>query len=241
MKNSVFGPAPGVAGAKRSPHRPSIVIGPPTGLDELTEVLAGRRVVGVDPPVAEVADEDVAAERAERRRRHRHGPRRVEPVAADEPLEQVAVRAEHVDEPIAGTGGVIVLRRILLRERHVELATDVVDSERGEPGRDRGIGEAVDEGEVAVEHVDRPEPEVARVQELAGRGVHEREALVDGADVTGAVRCGRPVDCDHGVGRIDVRVPALDGSVFGREQEERRGRRRRPSRSRSPTRSGRRC
>jgi len=45
-------------------------------------------------------------------------------------------------------------------------------------------------------------------------------AFATGADVTGAVRCGRPVDGDHGVGRIDVRVPARDGSVFGREQEE---------------------
>src|SRR6266403_1581512 len=32
VKNSVFGPAPGVAGAKRSPHNPSITIGPPLGV-----------------------------------------------------------------------------------------------------------------------------------------------------------------------------------------------------------------
>jgi len=32
VKNSAFGPAPGVAGANRSPHSPSMVIGPPTAL-----------------------------------------------------------------------------------------------------------------------------------------------------------------------------------------------------------------
>src|SRR6266576_5971353 len=45
---------------------------------ELTEVLAGQRVVRVDSPVAEVADQDVAAEDAERGRRERDRPGRVE-------------------------------------------------------------------------------------------------------------------------------------------------------------------
>src|SRR5690348_2774667 len=61
---------------------------------ELTLELAGHRVVGIDAAVSEVADQNVAAERAERGRRERHCPRRVKPAPADEPLEQVAVRRE---------------------------------------------------------------------------------------------------------------------------------------------------
>src|SRR6266404_2051816 len=44
------------------------------GARELTEVLAGQWVVRVDSPVAEVADQDVAAEDAERGRRERDRP-----------------------------------------------------------------------------------------------------------------------------------------------------------------------
>src|SRR6187397_883744 len=68
VKNKVFGPAPGVAGAKRSPQSPSIATGPPLGPAERALELAARRVVGVDAAVAEVADQDVAAEGAEGRR-----------------------------------------------------------------------------------------------------------------------------------------------------------------------------
>src|SRR5439155_2414700 len=73
-----------------------------TGPAELALELAARRVIDVDPPVAEVADEDVSAEGAEARRRQRDCPGGVEPAAADQPLEQVAVRGEFVDESVAG-------------------------------------------------------------------------------------------------------------------------------------------
>src|SRR2546421_5649379 len=75
---------------------------------ELALELAGRRVIGVDPAVAEVADQDVAAEGAEGRRRQGHRPGRVELSAADKPLEQVAVRCEDVDESVAGAGSVVL-------------------------------------------------------------------------------------------------------------------------------------
>src|SRR2546430_17729104 len=78
---------------------------------ELALELAGRRVIGIDPAVAEVADQDVAAEGPEGRRGKRHRPRGVELSSADEPLEQVAVRSEHVDESVTGLGGVILLSR----------------------------------------------------------------------------------------------------------------------------------
>ncbi|HWP33028.1 MAG TPA: hypothetical protein VNL97_04700, partial [Solirubrobacterales bacterium] len=117
MKNKVFGPAPGVAGAKRSPQSPSIATGPPLGPAERALELAARRVVGVDAAVAEVADQDVAAEGAEGRRGECHGPGGVEHSAADEPLEQVTVRGEDVYEPVAGVRDVVVLARALLGKR----------------------------------------------------------------------------------------------------------------------------
>src|SRR2546430_11836859 len=48
---------------------------------------------------------------------------------ADEPLEQVAVRREDVDEAVARPGVVVGLAGTLLREGDVELAADVVDPE----------------------------------------------------------------------------------------------------------------
>src|SRR4029077_21250686 len=130
---------------------------------ELALELAARWVVGIDVAIAEVADQDVAAKGAEGRRRERDRPGGVEPASADEPLQQVAVRCEDVDEAVAGPRVVVVLAGALLGEGNVELAADVVDPERREPGRDRGVDEAVDEVEVAVEHVDRAEAEAGRV------------------------------------------------------------------------------
>src|SRR6266566_4757979 len=190
------------------------------GTTELALELAAHRVVGVDPAVAEVADEDVAAEGAEGRGRERHRPGRVELASADETLEQIAVGGEDIDEAVTGPRVVVVLAGTLLSEGDVELAADIVDPERREPGRDRGVGEAVDEVEVAVEDVDRPEAEARRIDELSVRRRHEGEALVVGADVARTVGRGRTVDGDHGVSVVDVRVPAGDRSVLGREQEE---------------------
>src|SRR6266699_3252957 len=125
----------------RSPHaldgdRAAVV-------SQLAEELAGRGVEGVDPAVAEVSDQDVAAEGSEGGRRQRHRPRGVEPILAGEPLQQVAVRREDVDKAIAWPGVVIVFGRVLFGEGDVQVAADVVDAERGEASRDGGVGEAV--------------------------------------------------------------------------------------------------
>src|SRR5947209_5289327 len=97
------------AGCRRSeaePPEPVDCDWAAAGTAELALERAACRVVGVDVAVAEVADEDVAAEGAEGRRRERDRPGRVEPAAADEPLEQVAVGREDVDEAVAGPCGV---------------------------------------------------------------------------------------------------------------------------------------
>ena len=52
----------------------------------------------MDPPVAEVADQQVAAERAEVGRRQGHAPRRVERAVAGQPVPEPAVVGEYVHE-----------------------------------------------------------------------------------------------------------------------------------------------
>src|SRR4029077_5089748 len=88
--------------------------------------VTGRAIVGIDAPVAEVADQDVAAEGAEGRRRQGHSPGRVEPAFPDEPLEQVPIGTEDVNESVARTRQVVVLIRLLLGEGDVQIATDVM-------------------------------------------------------------------------------------------------------------------
>src|SRR5579859_6796781 len=170
---------------------------------QLAEELAGGGVEGVDPAVTEVPDQDVAAEDSEGRRRQRHGPRRVEPMPAGEPLQQGAARREDVDEAAARPGVVVVLGRVLFREGDVQVAADVVNPERGETGRDGGVGEAVDQVEVAIEDLDGAEAEVGGVQELAGRGAHQGQSLVYRAVVAGLVGDRGPVHGDDRAGGVD--------------------------------------
>src|SRR5690242_16104550 len=160
----------------------------------------------MDPAVAEVAHQDVAAEGSEAGRRERYCPRRVELALADQALEQVAVGGEDVHEAVARPGVVVCLARSLLGEGDVQVAVDVVDAKRGESRGNRRVGEAVDEVEVIVEYLDPSEAEARRVDELALRRRHEGKSLVVGAYVSDAVGRGRAVNGDHRVRGVDVRV-----------------------------------
>src|ERR1700726_4105948 len=136
-------------------------------------------IEGVDVAVTEVADQDVAAESAEGRGGRGPRPGGVHPPLAEEPLEEAAVGIEDVDESVARAGEVVMLVRLLLGEGDKELAADVVDPERRKTSRDARIGEALDQVEAAVEHLDGAESEVGRVQEGAGRRGDQCEALVN--------------------------------------------------------------
>jgi hypothetical protein len=70
-----------------------------------------------------------------------------------------------------------VLGRVLFGEGDVQVAADVVNSERGEADWDGGVGEAVDQVEVAVEDLDGAEAEVGGVEELAGGGLTRASPL----------------------------------------------------------------
>src|SRR5882762_11664076 len=79
----------------------------------------------VDPAVAEVADEDVAAESAEGIRRTRDAPRRIERPATDQAPQQMAVGIEHIDKAVTLACHVVVLFSVLLRVSDEEIAIDV--------------------------------------------------------------------------------------------------------------------
>src|SRR5947209_6957688 len=74
------------------------------------EESARVEVEGVHGAVAEVADQQGIVKLAEAlERRPRHAPGRVELALADEPLQQVPLRVEDVDETVARPGDVVVL------------------------------------------------------------------------------------------------------------------------------------
>src|SRR5206468_4980875 len=81
----------------------------------MLELAVRHLLVGVDLPVAEVADEQVAAEAAERRRRPREAPRRVQLAVLRHPPEQVAVHAVDVDEAETLAVLLVVTAGLLLR------------------------------------------------------------------------------------------------------------------------------
>ena len=113
-------------------------------------------------PSPEIASKDIVGERAERGRRLRKPPRRVEGAAGGKPLNEIAVEIELIDEavPRARHGG--VERGVLFGVRDVELVADVLDVVRGVAGHRIRVGEASRESSLrpaAVKNVDRCLPE----------------------------------------------------------------------------------
>src|SRR4029077_18322633 len=84
----------------------------------------------VDVAVPEVAHEQISAELAETGRRQSQAPRRVERTPVDKPADERAAIAEHIHEPVALPGDIIVPRGVLLLERHIQLAVDLGDAKR---------------------------------------------------------------------------------------------------------------
>src|SRR5262249_47739288 len=100
----------------------------------------------------------------------------------------------------------------------VELAVDVGDVERGEPGRQGRVGEVAGQGgrlEGLVEDVDGAAVEVGGVEEVAGAVVGKRQPLEDGAGDGGA-----DLGLRTGCGRRHGGVPAGDVAVLGGEDED---------------------
>src|SRR5262252_5351680 len=80
------------------------------------------------------------------------------------------VGVEYIDKTVARSGDIGLLCRVLLRIGHEEIAVDILDAERREPGRDSGSRKAATSSHqviVMVEDIDRSGPKVSREQEHA--------------------------------------------------------------------------
>ena len=131
----------------------------------------------VDPSVAEVGDEQVAAEAAERARRERDSPRLVQARRAADLRDELPVEVELVD--VAAGRRVVPVHRRAPHVRHEDVPTDRVDAERRVPGRNAAVDERAATFHTApaiVVDVDPSVVEVGRVDPLAG----DREPAEDG-------------------------------------------------------------
>ena len=115
--------------------------------------------------VAEVADEQVAAECAEAGRGERHPPRRVQRSHPRDARDEPAAEVELVDE--AAGRAVVAGRRRPPDVAHEHAPPDRPDAERRVPRGDRAVDErtgAVDPPPARVEHLDARVVEVGRVE-----------------------------------------------------------------------------
>src|SRR3954471_10925465 len=184
----------------------------------LVDPLGAALGVRADTTVAEVPDEEIAAEGSEVGRGERESPWRVERrvllAAVDDVCDELAVRGELVYVRLARERHVVMSGSVLLGVGHEDVASESLDPERREALGDRGIAEAarrVDQAEGRIEDVDASVVEVGRVKTV----VCGREPLVDGTEV-------RPVGADQANGGVNRRRPAENRPTFGREEKARR-------------------
>src|SRR5262249_23180960 len=139
----------------------------------------------------------------------------------DEPLDESAIRREHVDESVACPGLIVVTTGGLQGKADVELT--VQDSQvewrpvlprrsPGGDGRKVRIRDVFDEAEARVVHLDGSGVEVGRVEEGAPGNRRDGQALVDGA----AARIVHPFER---LGRIDGTASPRNCAVFGDKDE----------------------
>src|SRR5262249_32611323 len=130
---------------------------------------AGVEVEGVYRAVAEVADEQSVIELAETfEGRPGHPPRRIELALFCEPLQQISVRIEDIDEPVPRASDVVMLVLVLKGVSHVQVAIDGRDTEGRVAGGELRVFEHTlrpDGLEVGVEDVYRAGVEVSGEQE----------------------------------------------------------------------------
>jgi hypothetical protein len=187
---------------------------PAGGSEEGSHESSSSRIVRVNAAVAEVAHQQVPAERAKIGGRDRKSPRRIQRAVRGEPRNQHSSRSEHVDEAVAGTLLVIMFHRVLFCICHPNIPTNIGYVERGKSGWDHRIHECagiVHRSEVRIEHVHGTREEVRRIEE----GTIGCQSLVHSA--------GRiVVYLQYGLSRVNVWVPSGNSSVLRSKDEQRR-------------------
>src|SRR5262245_20939959 len=93
-------------------------------LHERAEFLPRVRVVGMNLPVTEVANQQGVTEITEVRGGFHHPPWGIEIAAADETPVEVTVGLEHADEPVPATGDIVLRVCVLLGVADVEFPVD---------------------------------------------------------------------------------------------------------------------
>src|SRR5256712_9115772 len=136
----------------------------------------------VDVPVAEVADEQVAAEGAEAGGGHREAPRGIQLAVLRDAREQVPVRVEGVDEAEALAVELVIRAWHLFRERHEDPRVDRLDPKRCVAAREVRIREPTGSPDGRPRRIEDVNPrvmEVGRVELRARCGRRYRKSLVD--------------------------------------------------------------
>src|SRR5439155_9405750 len=106
----------------------------------------------------------------------------VELAARSDAPNEVAAGIEDVDEAVALARYVITLVSVLLRIRHIELVTQVLDIEGSKIVGDVRVREGTGEAggfKVLVEHVDAAGMEIGGVEKAAGGGSAQGQPFVD--------------------------------------------------------------
>src|SRR5262245_6613299 len=183
-----------------------------------------RKIESIDATIPEVADQQAVAELAKIVRCDHQAPRRVERAMRREASEQIALGIEDTHETMPRARLIVVLVRLLQRKGHEQVAVDGLDAEGSKTlvgertiSRQHRVGEGLDEIELTIEHLDRPETEVGRINEVAGTAAAKGEPFVNCA-----LAHHGAIYFEDGIGRIDGGIPPRDRSVFGRKEENAR-------------------
>src|SRR5713101_8279802 len=179
-----------------------------------------------DATVAEIAHQQVARKLPEVMRGKRQAPGRVERAARSKPLEEATVEVEDINKAAPWPLDVVVSLSVLHGEGDIQLAIDVLNAEGSETRVRRvrgngGVGERIHEAEFPVIHFHHTVAKVGGINEVPRAVIAGGKTLVDGAQ--GKTVDSRRQGVIHGqerMSQINLRSPAADRAILGREQEQ---------------------
>ncbi len=125
------------------------------------------------------------------------------------------IGVEDIDEAMTRARYIVVLLRILLGKRDIEIASDVLDAEGCITLRQTVIGEGADEMKIRVEHLDGSEAEIGGKEERS-RGIGANsQSLVDRT-----LPYVRSIHGQDGMAAVgESGVPAGYRAIFGIKKE----------------------
>src|SRR5436190_13223204 len=128
-------------------------------------------------------------------------------------LQFIAIEIEDIHEAMPRAGHVVFLIFVLKRERDIQLAVDVADSEGCITHWKICVGEILHPAEARVVHFNPAAIEVRRVDEGAVIGGPDGEAFVHGASLV--VVCA-----ENGMSSVNSWTPPTDRAVLSGEDKQ---------------------